>query len=275
MRALSPVPTSRKSPYNPAMTPEALQDLCEAGQAKLMRMDYLGAEAALAEAERHAWAGRDWDTLARLYMPLQEARRQRRQRCGEGTVAVDLLAEGPDDYVDGRHVIENYPHGQLLVAGWGSIEPARRVRQLQAEHGLYVETFLGAVYPVGRGDPRRAVVIVPRDDANLPPPRPANSLEELMSFLPQNCLVRWADELPRGSRGGSTQTYAEVMALWERLYAPYLAAADAEVDPVAKMEGYRQTIRVDYACELAHQKLSDAARELGREAREKHFVAGR
>ena len=58
------------------------------------------------------------------------------------------------------------------------------------------------------------------------------------------------------------------MALWERLYAPYLAAADAEVDPVAKMEGYRQTIRVDYACELAHQKLSDVAKALARQARQ-------
>ena len=195
------------------MTPEALQDLCESGQQKLMAMDYLGAEAALAEAELHAWAARDWDTLARLYMPLQEARRQRRQRCGEGAVALDLLAEGPDDHLDGRHVIENYPHGQLLVAGWGSTEPARRVRQLQAEHGLFVETFLGAVYPVGRTNPRRAVVIIALDDADLPAPGPVDTLDELIAALPTNSLVRWADELPRGSRPGTTDTYAEVMGL--------------------------------------------------------------
>ena len=257
------------------MTPEALQDLCETGQRKLMAMDYLGAEAALVEAERHAWAARDWDTLARLYMPLQEARRQRRQRCGEGLVVLDLLAGGPDDRVDGRHVTENYPHGQLLVAGWGSTEPARRVRALQAEHGLFVESFLGAVYPVGTNDPRRAVVVVPLDDADLPAPGRAGSLDELMASLPVNSLVRWADELPRGSRRGTTETYAEVMGMWERLHAPFLADADAERDPVAKMEGYRRTIRVDYACELAHQKLSDVARELGRVAREGRNAARR
>jgi hypothetical protein len=52
------------------------------------------------------------------------------------------------------------------------------------------------------------------------------------------------------------------MSIWERLHTPFLAAADMRVDPVQKMEGYRQAIRVDYACELAHQKLSDTARTL-------------
>ena len=75
-------------------------------------------------------------------------------------------------------------------------------------------------------------------------------------------MVLREDELPRGSRSGTFQTYGEVMAMWERLHAPFLTAADAETDPVQKMEGYRTTIRVDYACELAHQKLSDAARKM-------------
>jgi hypothetical protein len=249
------------------MTPEALQELCEAGSERLIRMDYLGAEAALAEAERHAWAARDWDTLARLYMPLQEARRQRRQRCGEGVVALDLLAQGPDDHVDGRHVVKNFPHGQLLVAGWGSIEPAVQVRKCQAEHGLFVETFLAAVYPVSGGT-GRAVVIVPTEDAALPEPQPGRPVEELIPKLPNHSLVNDASALPRGQRRGDTGTYAEVMALWERLHAAFLAEADARAEPVRKMEGYRTTIRVDYACELAHQKLSDVARQLGRDARE-------
>ena len=56
------------------------------------------------------------------------------------------------------------------------------------------------------------------------------------------------------------ERYAEVMALWERLHTPFVMAADAEADPIRKMEGYRTAIRVDYASELAHQKLSDTAR---------------
>jgi hypothetical protein len=55
--------------------------------------------------------------------------------------------------------------------------------------------------------------------------------------------------------------------MWERLHAPFLAAADMQVDPLQKIEGYRRTIRVDYACELAHQKASTVARQMLQAAR--------
>jgi hypothetical protein len=244
------------------MSDQVLQELCETGQAQLMAMEYLAAEATLAEAERRAWGARDWDTLARLYMPLQEARRQRRQRCGEGIISLDLIAQGPADVVDAKRVVQNYPHGQLLVAGWGSAAPALGVRELQAQHALYVETFLAAVYPVAVGgqEAGRAVVIVPLADVALPDPQP-RPIDELVRSVPPHSIVLAESELPAGSRRGDTKTYAEVMAIWERLHLPFLAAADMQADPVLRMEGYRKAIRVDYACELAHQKLSDAARE--------------
>jgi hypothetical protein len=202
-------------------------------------------------------------------MPLQEARRQKRQRCGEGVVCLDLVAQGPDDRVEARRVIENYSHGQLLVAGWGSIEPALEVRRLQNEHALYVETFLGAVYPIATTDKTvrpTVVVIVPLQDFPVPDATP-RAIDELLRTLPAHSIVIPDRELPRGSRRGDTTTYGEVMAMWERLHAPFLAAADSQPDPVRRMEGYRTTLRVDYACELAHQKLSGVAKELARKAR--------
>jgi hypothetical protein len=226
-----------------------------------MRMEYLEAEATLVEAERAALAQRDWDLLARLYMPLQEARRQRRQRCGEGIVCLDLLAVGPNDRLDPRQILAHYPHGQLLVAGWRSIEPAVGLREMIAQLGLYVETFLASVYLMDAG---RAVVIAPLPDTHLPAPG-ALSIDELRSQLPSGCIVLREDELSRGSRKGTFETYGQVMNLWERLHTPFLAAADALTDPVARIEAYRKTIRVDYACELAHQKLSDVARTLWRQ----------
>jgi hypothetical protein len=243
--------------------PLPLQDLCVLGSEQLVEMRYLEAEATLAQAEAEAWAGRDWDTLARLYMPLQEARRQRRQRCGEGVVALDLIAHGPHDVIDGRRVVENFPHGQLLVAGWRSIQPAIDVRRLAAAHGLYVETFLGAAYPVGD---KTAVAIVPLDDAPLPTGEFEN-LAQLERQLPTYSLVTDGSVIVRGQRKGTPQTFGEVMALWERLHAPFLVEADAESDPVRQIERYRLTTRVDYASELAHQKLSDVAHRLARDAR--------
>ncbi|HEY7087719.1 MAG TPA: hypothetical protein VH518_06485 [Tepidisphaeraceae bacterium] len=238
--------------------PAKLQQLCEEGQQQLMRMEYLPSEATLVEAEKIALSLNDYDTLARLYMPLQESRRQRRQRCGEGIVCLDLISSGPDDRVDGRHVIENFSHGQLLVAGWGTIDPAMKVRELAAKHQMYVETFLAAAYPVGAG---RAVAIVPLAEVKLPPPEP-RSIDELIKLVPAHSIVLSESELPEGSRRGNAETYAHVMAMWERLHSPFLAAADSTADAIQKMEGYRKTIRVDYACELAHQKLSDVARRI-------------
>ena len=207
-----------------------------------MEMDYLAAEDALEQAERIAWAQKDWDTLARLYMPLQEAHRQKRQRCGEGIVCLDLWAQSPEDELNADRILERYPHGQLLVAGWKSIAPPIAVRQKAKEQGLYVETFLGAV----ESD---SIRIAPTD----------NSLNE------NHTLVLDISQIPRGSQRGTAQTFALTMGWWEQLHLPFLAAADAEVAPVRKMQGYRQTIAVDYACELAHQKLSDTARELARQ----------
>lgn len=241
--------------------PADLQALCEQGSEKLIAMDYLGAEADLAAAEAIAWGARDFDSLSRLYMPLQEARRQRRQRCGEGVVRLDLLASSADDRLDPERLADEFPQGQLLVAGWGTTAPAARLRQIQRDRRQFAETFLGAVYPILGGS--RAVVIAPLVELALPPAREL-TIDALLAALPPHSIVMHENELPRGNRAGTYETYGEVMAMWEKLHLPYLAAADMQADPVQKIEHYRRTIRVDYACELAHQKLSQVAHELTR-----------
>jgi hypothetical protein len=141
--------------------------------------------------------------------------------------------------------------------------PAVEFRRLRERRSLYVETFLAAVYPIVGGE--RAVVIVPADHVQLPPPLERN-IDSLLPLLPPHSMVLHERELPRGSRPGSPETFGQVMAMWERLHAPFLAAADMQADPLRKIEGYRRVIEVDYACELAHQKLSDVARQLSRAA---------
>jgi len=243
------------------MSDSSLNELCELGQEQLIRTRYLEAEATLVRAEKIADATHDFDSLSRLYMPLQEARRQRRQRCGEGTVHLDLLAQDANDHIDPECVVATYPHGQLLIAGWGSLEPARRLRALASDRGLYVETFLAAIYPIGDS---KAVVIAPESAAL--PSATRQSIDELRAHLPDGCLILDEAELPHGAIAGTDETYGRVMRLWERLHAPFLAAADAAPELLDRIAGYRRTIRVDYACELAHQRLSDVARKLARAA---------
>lgn len=245
------------------MTTGQLQELCARGQDLLQQTDYLAAETVLVQAETVALKLRDYDTLARLYMPLQEARRQRRLRCAEGLVVLDLISTGVGDNVDAQRIIEHYPHGQLLVAGWGSIEPAMHVRRIAQEQNLYVETFLGAVYPTGNG---RVVVLVPTADVKLPDPE-NRPIDKLLTMLPAHSIVLREDQILDGPIKSTPQTFALISSLWEQLHAPFLAAAEMQVDPVKKIEHYRKTIRVDYACELAHQNLSATAANLARSMR--------
>jgi hypothetical protein len=236
-----------------------LQSLCDAGQRALIATDYLAAEEVLAQAESLAWNAQDWDALSRLYMPLQEARRQRRQRCGEGIVKLDFVNAS----VPAADIVDRYPHGQLLVAGEASIEPALALRTLAHERKLFVEAFLAARYPAGNSF---VIAIVPTADVALPP-SDGRSIDRLMATLPPFSIVLSPNEIPRGERPGTDATYAETMALWERLHAPFLAHAEATADPVRRMAAFRKAIEVDYACELAHQHLSKVAHVLARERR--------
>jgi hypothetical protein len=56
------------------------------------------------------------------------------------------------------------------------------------------------------------------------------------------------------------------MSLWEQLHTPFLQAAEQVIDPIEKMQAYRHTLKVDPACELAHQHLADIARRLARQS---------
>ncbi len=239
---------------------DRLQQLCFEGQNHLLETDYIAAERALVEAEAIALEAGDWDSLSRLYMPLQEARRQRRQRCGEGMIVMDRVAHTAADTIDPQAIVDQYPQGQLLIAGFGSIEPAVRARQLARERGLYVDVFLAASYWVNG---EVAVAIVPTENVAVPE-EGEYSVDELTRRLPPHALVLPAKDLPRGERKGDTSTFAQTMAMFEKLHLPFLAIADTTTSPKMKIDGYRKTIEVDYACELAHQRLSDVARQLAR-----------
>jgi hypothetical protein len=184
-------------------------------------------------------------------MPLQEARRQKRQRCGEGTIRLDLCARSPHEEISPKKIAAQLPHGQLLVAGWATIQPAIQLRKLQIDQNQYAETLLAAVYPI---EDSRVIVIVPTEEISLPVPEKL-SIDRLLKLLPPHSLAFAEDQLPHPD-------YSEVMNIWEQLHRPFLAAADQERDPRRKIQAYRKTIQVDYACELAHQNLAETARQL-------------
>lgn len=237
-----------------------LQQLCEHGSELLRDTQYIAAERILVRAESLALSLRDFDTLSRLYFPLQEVRRQIRQRCGEGVIRLDLVGS---DLPSPEALAGQYPHGQFLVAGHRSTAPAEALRKLYHQRGAYADVFLAAVIPVAPAGEVIAVFAFPTDLSTLPPlPHP----DQLSRLLPPHTLLLTRADLPSGEQQGTPATFARTMALWERLHLPYLATADATVDPESRLTAYRRTADVDYACELAHQKAAVTARELARSA---------
>lgn len=241
-----------------------VQALCELGQSHLIETEYWQAERSLERAEAIAYASRDWDTLARVYMPLQEARRQRRQLSGEGVIDLSShIARSADVALDAEAIVSSTKHGQLLVAGFGTIAPAVALRKIARERMLYLDVFLAAAYPVSGGI---GVLIVPRDDIALPAPG-TYSPDDLIRRAPPHSILLSADQLPPPQKRGDTKTFAYTMDLFEQLHRPFLAMADAAQDLEQKIGLYKQTIEVDYAAEFAHQRLSNVARELARQRR--------
>jgi hypothetical protein len=247
---------------------QRLQGLCETGQQRLMATDYLAAEEALVEAETLAIALDDFDTLGRLYFPLQEARRQRRQLCGEGTVWLDLWARRPEDTFEPDDVLEQHPQGQFLLAGWADLAASVALRDAISKRRLYAECFLAAAYPVDAAG-RVAVAVVPTAEVVMPPVETvlAGGVEALQRRLPPHSLVLADDALPHGPRAGDASTFAVTMNLWEQLHLPHLSAARSTPDPRRRIEAYRRVITIDYACEKAHQWLADDALSLARAGR--------
>lgn len=239
-----------------------LQELCGQGQDLLERQKYIEAEQALMLAEREALRLRDWDTFSRLYMPLQETRRQRRQRTVDGgVIRLDLVSQGPADVIEGRHVLDNYPHGQLLVAGWGSIVPAIQVRKLRGRFKLYVDVFLAAKFPLIGGG--HAVVIFPHENVTVPDLSPRR-LGDFGKVMPAHSLVLREEELPAGTYPPGDELQKTIEAWRKRLYWPFLLDARDTGDARKRVDAYRKVLRVDYACELAHQELAATAHELAR-----------
>jgi hypothetical protein len=243
-----------------AMDHPRLQQLCEQGAEQLVRTEYLAAIDTLNEAEQLAWAARDFDTLSRVHMPLQEAQRQARLRCLEGTIALNLLA-GPEEPVDVAAIVDRTPRGQLLIGGWGTAAPAAAARRLAWERRLYLEVFLAAVFPLADAAP--VAVVLPSAAIDLPPATPRR-LAELAALLPATAVIINSADLPAPVDRATPRLEQFVLELWERLHAPFLAAAEAQADLLQRIVGYRATLEVDPACELAHQNLSIAARAMGR-----------
>lgn len=95
----------------------AIDSIMEEASAALVKMDYLTCEDLCQKALAEARAGHDWAYYARVLLPLQESRRQRRMIAADGDVRLGTagLAPPASAWVAGRRagcIIVTDPHAE-------------------------------------------------------------------------------------------------------------------------------------------------------------------
>lgn len=114
-----------------------IDTLMEQASQKLAAMEYLDAEQLCLSALAAAKAAGDFDRYSRIVLPLQEARRQRRQIAADAGVAV--LGE-PRRTAD--QILDAHRQGCLLLIDPPySADDEAAIRRLAAERKLYIEVL--------------------------------------------------------------------------------------------------------------------------------------
>ena len=122
----------------------------------------------------------------------------------------------------GVEMIESDRGGDVTFHGPGQIVayPIVRLIDHQLSVGGYVrrleETVIAALGDLG--------IVASKDDCAI-----GVWVDDGTGMLAKVCAL--------GVRMGTPETFAEVMAMWERLHAPFRALADAAAEPVKKLDG--------------------------------------
>lgn len=122
--------------YNPVM-PAAINDIMEQASVSLVKMDYLTCEALCLEALGAARAQRDWPYYARILLPLQEARRQRRMIAAEGRLRLGTatLTGTTEDWLRAPNA------GCIVVTQPHTADTARALDRAARDQRLHVEVL--------------------------------------------------------------------------------------------------------------------------------------
>jgi hypothetical protein len=115
-----------------------IDEMMEEASVALVRMDYLTCEALCLDALAEARRAGDWGYYARILLPLQEARRQRRIIAAEGVVALGVNAAD----AAARAAIESLKAGSVVLTRPSSAADARTLSACAREARRHVEVLL-------------------------------------------------------------------------------------------------------------------------------------
>ncbi|MCC7147468.1 MAG: hypothetical protein IT443_13580 [Phycisphaeraceae bacterium] len=113
----------------------SIANLMESASQALAGMEYLACESLCLKALAAAREEEDWDGYARILLPLQESRRQRRQIAADGTVRLGTTQlDGPIEKWLGTLA----PGCVVLTRPW-TTQDAAKLAEVSRRQGLFVE----------------------------------------------------------------------------------------------------------------------------------------
>ena len=223
--------------------PAGLDDIMQRASDALAHMDYLACEALCLEALHEARRRGDWPYYARILLPLQEARRQKRMIAAEGAIRLgtaDLARPEPAWLASmpaGGCVLLSPPHtpDDAIALAQAANEKRMCIELLLAERAGDAQTWTLRSFqgPLVRCD--------------VPAP-------------PHEWRERWLD--PAAARRGDVTVADWFLDAAESLGDVALAKVDLALPPAERLARLEAMLPVVQDHELLHQRLGDAARAM-------------
>ena len=227
----------------------AIDEVMDRASHALVAMDYLACEALCEQALALAHAKRDWTYFARVVLPLQECRRQRRLIAAEGGIRL-----GTGDLAgDPKAWLERVTPGCIVVTHPHTVDDALTLLRAARDRRLHVEVLFADNPPDAATWKLRAVT-GSAEDRGLGVDREAP---------PTECVDKWLTD-PADARRQDAEAWftAAGEALGDDLIAKAAAFPEGDrkrVDLLLAMTA----LAPDH--EKLHQRLADAARAMRRD----------
>lgn len=232
--------------------PSVLNDIMERASAALGRMDYLSCEALCLIALAAARNADDWSYYARILLPLQESRRQRRMIAADGLIRLGTTDLEPP----ASAWLPRLAPGCMVVTHPHRPADASSLANNARQRRHCVEVLFA-------DNPARASTWTLRSFNG-----PAVSCK--LAAPPPQWLDRWLDpasarppppSMPTDPKQGTTPTDWFLDAC-EALGDAALAGVDAQSGHRARIEALETMLGVVTDHEILHQRLGDAARAM-------------
>lgn len=226
----------------------SINELMERASQSLAKMQYLDSEQDCLRALALAREQQDWAMYARILLPLQEVRRQRRMTAADGWVL--LGCESPDIALD---AIQTQGPGCIVFARPITPQQAQDLSRDLALRRLYIETLYA---DNSRDDDTWHITAIDGPAVHVARPAPPRPWRD--HLLTQD--EPWPGEMP--VKGIAPRPADWFIDSTEALGDAALASVTAPTGSLQRIEQLEACLKVVVDHEILHQRLAQAARAI-------------